>query len=192
MALINCPECNKEISDKSVNCINCGYPLQMNQKSSVSDERCNPEFVVSKYSIGKPKQKSPTISLMVESLFGTLPIEPTKVTLIDEKYNTLLEIVPFEYKHSMTQSKYHIIVFDRSEVEDQILETCKYVISCNCENNSHNIEHIIHSACKESLIPECPKCGSSHIQAVPRKWSFMTGILTNKVDRVCLSCGNKF
>lgn len=28
MALINCPECNKEVSDKAENCIHCGYPLK--------------------------------------------------------------------------------------------------------------------------------------------------------------------
>lgn len=27
MALIKCPECKKEISDKSTNCIHCGFPL---------------------------------------------------------------------------------------------------------------------------------------------------------------------
>lgn len=27
MALINCPECGKEISDKSETCIHCGYPI---------------------------------------------------------------------------------------------------------------------------------------------------------------------
>lgn len=27
MALIKCPECNREISDKSKACIHCGYPL---------------------------------------------------------------------------------------------------------------------------------------------------------------------
>ena len=27
MALIKCPECGKEISDKSSACIHCGYPL---------------------------------------------------------------------------------------------------------------------------------------------------------------------
>ena len=27
MALIKCPECGKEISDKSKHCIHCGYPL---------------------------------------------------------------------------------------------------------------------------------------------------------------------
>lgn len=26
--LIKCPECGKEVSDKAVNCIHCGYPLQ--------------------------------------------------------------------------------------------------------------------------------------------------------------------
>lgn len=28
MALIKCPECKKEISDKSQNCIHCGYPIE--------------------------------------------------------------------------------------------------------------------------------------------------------------------
>ena len=27
MALINCPECGREISDKAVSCPNCGYPI---------------------------------------------------------------------------------------------------------------------------------------------------------------------
>ena len=27
MALINCPECSKQISDKSKNCIHCGFPI---------------------------------------------------------------------------------------------------------------------------------------------------------------------
>lgn len=28
MALINCPECGKEVSDKAPNCPNCAFPLQ--------------------------------------------------------------------------------------------------------------------------------------------------------------------
>lgn len=28
MALIKCPECNKEISDKAASCPNCGFPIQ--------------------------------------------------------------------------------------------------------------------------------------------------------------------
>ena len=39
MALINCPECNREISDKSECCINCGYKLQK-QETKFWGEYC--------------------------------------------------------------------------------------------------------------------------------------------------------
>lgn len=31
MALINCPDCSKEISDKAKSCPHCGYPLPVNE-----------------------------------------------------------------------------------------------------------------------------------------------------------------
>lgn len=34
MALINCPECSKEISDQSISCPNCGYPVKQKSVSS--------------------------------------------------------------------------------------------------------------------------------------------------------------
>ena len=36
MALINCPECGKQISDKAPVCIHCGYPIQTEQTVSTS------------------------------------------------------------------------------------------------------------------------------------------------------------
>lgn len=35
MALITCPECGKEISDQSPNCIHCGYPLSRGTEKTV-------------------------------------------------------------------------------------------------------------------------------------------------------------
>ena len=32
MALINCPECGKEISDQAVSCPNCGTPISKGEK----------------------------------------------------------------------------------------------------------------------------------------------------------------
>jgi hypothetical protein len=32
MALINCPECNKQISDKAEICVGCGAPVEVNLK----------------------------------------------------------------------------------------------------------------------------------------------------------------
>ena len=50
------------------------------------------------------------------------------------------------------------------------------------------------SAFREKVkdLVRCPDCGSTQIQLVNRKWSFLTGFFTNKVDRVCLNCKTKF
>ena len=41
MALITCPECKKEISDKSTVCIHCGYPINLEKTNIVSSvEEC--------------------------------------------------------------------------------------------------------------------------------------------------------
>ena len=34
MALIKCPECGREISDKSKQCIHCGYPIEQTNKNT--------------------------------------------------------------------------------------------------------------------------------------------------------------
>lgn len=45
---------------------------------------------------------------------------------------------------------------------------------------------------EEASRPRCPKCGCTEFQMVPRKWSPLTGFLTNKVDRVCVKCKTRF
>ena len=39
MALINCPECGKEISDTADVCIHCGYKLKTKAQSNVQRRR---------------------------------------------------------------------------------------------------------------------------------------------------------
>lgn len=38
--LIKCPECGKEISDKSTQCIHCGFPLSSINNIKLSNEQC--------------------------------------------------------------------------------------------------------------------------------------------------------
>ena len=47
MPLLNCPDCNKEVSDKAVSCINCGCPI------TSMDQNQAPEHVVVTF----PEQK---------------------------------------------------------------------------------------------------------------------------------------
>lgn len=76
--------------------------------------------------------------------------------------------------------KDELINYDKSEIE---------------KINKH--EEIINS--KNTTTPKkisnkvtCPFCGSTQIQLVGKKWSLLTGFLTNKVDRVCVACKKKF
>lgn len=41
----------------------------------------------------------------------------------------------------------------------------------------------------QSTQTVCPKCGSTSFTPVRRKWSLLTGFMTNKVDMVCNNCG---
>lgn len=48
MSLINCPECGKEISDKSDKCINCGFPIRNEEHTTEKENyvfcnNCNTE-----------------------------------------------------------------------------------------------------------------------------------------------------
>lgn len=41
-------------------------------------------------------------------------------------------------------------------------------------------------------VVRCPRCGSTSIQLVPKKWSPLTGFRTNSVMRVCVNCKHRF
>lgn len=75
MALINCPECKKQVSDKASACPNCGYPLG---NISISSSAVNPKAIECPYfppwrmDIGKPIGSFGTIvSGNVESINNT-------------------------------------------------------------------------------------------------------------------------
>lgn len=45
---------------------------------------------------------------------------------------------------------------------------------------------------KPDPVVRCPRCRSTSIQLVPRKFSIWTGYRTNKVDRVCINCKHRW
>lgn len=65
MALINCPECGKEVSDKSEKCIHCGYPINRAkiEKYVIDGKEYDLTFVLKDYLTKKDKiKKVQTIS----------------------------------------------------------------------------------------------------------------------------------
>lgn len=58
--------------------------------------------------------------------------------------------------------------------------------------NAVEMEETYRKRQEEKNKPRCPKCGCTEFQMVPRKWSPLTGFLTNKVDRVCVKCKTRY
>lgn len=136
MALINCPECGKEVSDKAEVCIHCGYPL-------------HDENVVI-------KESEPAYLKEVKKLLET-----------NDKIKAI-KVVCDNTNCGLKEAK------DYVEKLQQGQETS--------------------APTKSDVVTEvkCPKCGSTQIQMVQRKWTPIMGIFTNKVDRICMNCKHKF
>lgn len=70
MALINCPECGKRVSDKAGNCPNCGCPIQPEQEAAKDNrgERWSSEQsskTVTKKNQDKPKKKGGCLKVVL-------------------------------------------------------------------------------------------------------------------------------
>lgn len=136
MALINCPECGKEVSDKADVCIHCGYPLQDETQSN--------------------KEDVPAYLSEVKGLV-------------------------------LSGDKVKAIKLLRENTSYDLAEAIAYVDKLEQGQDFSPIT-------KPKTVNEvkCPKCGSTQIQMVQRKWTPIMGIFTNKVDRVCMNCKHKF
>ncbi len=62
MALVNCPECQKEISDKVKNCPHCGYPFD-EKNDSMNEEDTNTQTEAQ--TLPEKTQKSKKIALLI-------------------------------------------------------------------------------------------------------------------------------
>lgn len=70
--------------------------------------------------------------------------------------------------------------YDKSEIEK--INKHEQIINSN-EITNHK---------KHNQLVTCPNCGRTQIQLVNKRWSWLTGFFTNKVDRVCVNCKKKF
>ena len=85
MALIKCPECGKEISDRASSCPNCGCPIsqttQADSKYHVSSEGYNTPHATPDYSVQEEPEESFWSSEMLAILL-TLSIWPIGLYLM--------------------------------------------------------------------------------------------------------------
>ena len=202
MALINCPECNKEVSDKATACIHCGYPLG----SSDLKENLDYFFMyeITNSSLGSLSHRKDwcitgkVINCNIKSgdyvdIYNAedFKIYFGKVDIVNNLDSMLVTISnPNATNIEMMKDKCTVIFRNLNE---SVLKDAKYVLAEDKPKPSNlAIKEELQKKSSTDNSIKCPKCGSTQIQAVPRKWSLTTGLLTNQVDRVCLNCKHKF
>ena len=110
-------------------------------------------------------------SLLMESSAET-PKETTKWYYYKEGGGTLITTLSSQYT-----PLYTFDAVDMQDAERQLKEVLP---------NSP----LVNDSSPEKVF--CPRCRSTDIQLVPRKFSLLTGFATNKFDRMCVRCKKKF
>ena len=110
MALINCPECNKEISDKAECCINCGYKLPKSEpmyqgvycpkclRATWTDDEIKKETCI--FCNAKMKESTYATYDEVHQFCDNHPELKQSPEFSEEAYNKRINYVPVEYSSS--------------------------------------------------------------------------------------------
>ena len=85
------------------------------------------------------------------------------------------------------------LLYKKYVYNNPLFDQAKFDMRAEWEyENAVEMEECHRRAAEEASRPRCPKCGCTEFQMVPRKWSPLTGFLTNKVDRVCVKCKTRY
>ena len=174
MALIKCPECGKEVSDKAEVCIHCGYPLlkhatQNNIKKNICVYQNNEydltdlvEYI--RLHADKEKRQLPTPKEQGEArkiLYDIMHLDGVSLNELIGYICNYDHVPDFEYVPSGNPWKY-------------------YYKKPKCLQ-------------EDSSKITCPKCGSSSIATTNKGFSFFTGLLGSGTPmNVCQSCGHRW
>lgn len=170
MALITCPECGKQISDKAPACIHCGYPMQ-EQPTAAPTVPTSKKVAIPSFKEPSP-QKIPAIKVVREI---------TGMGLAEAK-DFVEQAAPYVIvQDGLSQNQAEAIAqkFRNEGVTVQIYDSAAPVSIVNPTKDKGKI-------C-------CPKCGSTEYHAGARGFSIITGFIgSGKTMLTCLRCGHRW
>lgn len=196
MALIICPECGKQISDKSPQCIHCGFPLPHLEDNNITKKMYS--IVIWDLSISKDEYftffSHDLIDYGIErsesEKFYTEPYVNNK----GKTYNRIKK-TPFILFANLSESNANIIkgILDKYKTGSKIVETpidYKDPEQCTVNINEKMDNAIAEAIAKKNAPLSCPRCGSTSVTTGQRGFSFITGFLgSNKTVNRCGKCG---
>ena len=170
MALINCPECKKEISDKAQTCPHCGFPVK-----NESDKEDRYDIVM--------------VGIEDDSYITRIKIVSYLSEMKDMSKKEIDKLIEF----------FPQIVFSDLSLSDAI-ELESILVNLNADVEivpvSLSVELKRSIARKEEKINEnknticCPRCGSTAVQIGERGYSIIAGFIgSGKTVNRCGKCG---
>ncbi len=190
MALIQCPECGREnVSDTAVSCPGCGYniALHYSKHKNANEEKIEEDNPEETELNEIPLPKKPTgdkvgfcailtvLSLVV--CVGSL--------ILSEEYQEFAMLFGYGIIAIIVSGAFTFSFF----VEHKNLMEQYRNAHMNPEQYRLNILERQKNLGKR--VHKCPYCGGQNFTPVRRKWTFMAGFWTNKVDLICNNCGRK-
>ncbi len=117
-----------------------------------------------------------------------IKLSPEDKFCLEKRKNDLREQKAIKYRAVRNELLYKKYVYN-----NPLFDQAKFDMRAEWEyENAVEMEECHRRAAEEASRPRCPKCGCTEFQMVPRKWSPLTGFLTNKVDRVCVKCKTRY
>ncbi len=160
MALIKCPECGDQISDKSSACIHCGYPLYLlnNEKPS--------ETSVENQDVTEVKVDLKEYSIKISNCNGsnakviiTLK-NKFQYSLNDAKTATMNLPLTVTLKENITEIRKLAQEFTDAGIDYEIFEGEKKLsFNLITKDKATKTSHVSHSNISDSIFKRCPSCG---------------------------------
>lgn len=169
MALIKCPECGKEISDKSNTCIHCGFPLQ-----EMVNNQQNELYDVTITAIA-PKFVTNSVASKISEI-----TKLNQLTIYQELLHLPVAILKGLQKENAEYMK------------DILLKNCcdTHIIESNELINTEINDAISQLITSKNALISCPHCNSTQITTGQRGFSLLTGFIgSNKTVNRCAKCG---
>lgn len=165
MALIKCPECGKEISDKAPACIHCGFPLSKLKKEK-------------KKNIFKYDGEKYDLNDLVKHIISHTDIDG------------FMDTEAWETARNMLKNK--IPSYDDTE---DINELISYIIkNKKSPQNDSYLSYIPSQPSSQPTSQlRCPKCGSTSITTEEEGYSLLTGFWgASRKHNLCQKCGYRW
>lgn len=172
MALIHCPECNHQISDRALSCPNCGFPMN-NATNNQKEPKTNYDIELVSLSNNANKIK---IIGNIRGLTGAGLAETKE--LVDFPPKTILKNLGYDSAINAQKA------FNELGAETRLIPTS----STNEVNSYCKADAILKNYDDKTII--CPHCGSTAVTTGQKGFSFWTGFLgSNKTVNRCGKCG---